>query len=135
MSKNAQKSAIICTRQESQCLPYVCPHPAFKQTVVCKEGCRILTNLCHVDNFKSIRGLYFQVESHKTFCGHSGLYNPSFKLLSRHSWEAEVHFFITTNLQTIVRRAQGHPTDKMISRFVPWPMIYSFLVSKPSITY
>ena len=37
--------------------------------------------------------------------------------------------FITTNFQTVVRGAQGHPTGNMISRFVPWPMNYSFLVS------
>ena len=39
---------------------------------------------------------------------------------------AEVDFFITTNFQTVVRGAQGHPTGNMISRFVPWPMNYPF---------
>ena len=42
----------------------------------------------------------------------------------------EVDFFITMNFQTVVRGAQDHPTSNMISHFVPWPMIYSFLVSK-----
>ena len=37
----------------------------------------------------SIQGLYFLVESRKTFCGHSRLYKPSFKLLSWNSREAE----------------------------------------------
>ena len=59
---------------------------------------RFLPNLRHVDKFKSIWGLCFPVESHKTFCGHSGLYNPSFELLSRNSWVAEVYVFIATNL-------------------------------------
>ena len=76
---------------------------------------RFLPNLCHIDHCKSIWGIYFLVKSQKKFCGHSGLYKPSFELLSRNSWEAELHFFITTNLQTVVRGAQGHPTGRMIS--------------------
>ena len=95
---------------------------------------RFLPNLCHVDNLKSIWGIYFPVESHKTFCGHSGLYKPTFQLLSRNPWEAELHLFITTNLQTIARGAQGHPTGSIISRFVPFPMNYLFIVSKHSIS-
>ena len=51
----------------------VCPHPVFKQAVVCKEGCQILTNLRHLANFKSSRGLCFPVEFPETSCGHSGL--------------------------------------------------------------
>ena len=31
------------------------PHPAFKQTNVCKERGQILTNICYVYNLKSIR--------------------------------------------------------------------------------
>ena len=34
--------------------------------------CWILTNLCHVDSWKSIWGPHFPVKSHKTFVGHSG---------------------------------------------------------------
>ena len=59
---------------------------------------------------------------------------PSFELLSRHYWEAEVHFFITTDFQTIFRGAQDHPTGNMTPHFVPWPMNYSFLISKLLIT-
>ena len=44
--------------------------------------------------------------------------------------ESEVDFFITTNFQTVVRGAQGHPTGNMISRFVPWPINYSFFCFK-----
>ena len=94
-----------------------------------------LPNLCHVNNLKSIRGLYFPVESHKTFCGHSGLYKPSFELHSRNFWRSEVHFFITTNFQTIVSGAQDHPTCNITSSFVPWPMNISYLVSKNLISY
>ena len=43
---------------------------------------------------------------------------------------AEVDFFITTNFETVVRGAQGHPTGNMISRFVPWLINYLFLVSE-----
>ena len=63
------KSATICTNQESQCLPYVCPHPAFKQTDFCKERRKILTNIRPVDNFKSILEPYFPVEFPETCCG------------------------------------------------------------------
>ena len=101
----------IRTRRESQRLPYA--------GFFWMASLRFLPNLRHVDNFKSIRELYFPVESHETFYGHSGLYNPSFKPLSRNSWMAEVDFFITTTFQTVVRGAQDHPTCNMISRFVP----------------
>ena len=77
----------------------------------------------------------FLVDSHKTFCSHSGLYKPSCKLLSRNSWEVKLLFCITMNLQTIVRGAHGHPTGIMISCFVPCPMNYSFVVSKHSTSY
>ena len=68
------------------CLLAVCPHPAFKQAVVCKEGRQILTNLCHLANFKSSRSLHFPVEFPKLCVGALD-YNilNSFKLLSRNS--------------------------------------------------
>ena len=97
--------------------------------------CWILTKLCHVDNLKSIRGPKFPVESHETFGGHSGWYYSWFELLSRNSEESEVHFVITTNFQTLVRGAQGYPTGSMISRIVPCPRNYSFVVSKHSIRH
>ena len=100
---------------------------AFQQTDVCKERRQILTNICHVENFKSIREPYFPVEFPETRCGCSGLW---FEPLSRNSWMDELDFFITTIFQTVVRGAQGHPTGDMISRFGPWPMNNSFLVSK-----
>ena len=68
----------------------------------------------------------FSGQISKKFCGHSGLYKPSFELLSRNSWEAELHFFITTNLQTVVRGAQGHPTGRMIS-----PLMKNVLETDP----
>ena len=40
---------------------------------VCKERRQILTNICHVDNFKSIQEPYFPVEFPETCCGRSGL--------------------------------------------------------------
>ena len=43
---------------------------------------------------------------------------------------AEVDYFITTNIQTVFRGAQGHPVGNMITHFVPWPMNYSILVLK-----
>ena len=46
-----------------------------------------------------------------------------------------MHFFITTNFQTIVKGAQGHLTGSMISRIVSCPMNYSVVVSKQSIIY
>ena len=97
--------------------------------------CWILTILCHVDNFKSIWGPNFPVESHTTFGGQSRWYYSWYELLSQNSWEGEVHFFITTNFQTIVRGAQGHPTGSMISCIFTCPMNYSCVVSKHSISY
>ena len=70
--ENAQKSATICASQESWCLLYVCLLPAFKQTVVYKEGRQILQNLCLVKSSKSSRRIYFHVKFPETYCGHLG---------------------------------------------------------------
>ena len=53
--------------------------------------------------------------------------------LSRNSWRAKRDFLLTTKFKTVVRGARGHPTGNMISHFIPWPMNYSFLVSKLSV--
>ena len=49
--------------------------------------------------------------------------------------EGRSGLFIPTNFQTVVRGAQDHPNVNMISRFVPWTMNYSFLVSKHQKNY
>ena len=56
-------------------------------------------------------------------------------LLSRISWAAKVHFFITTNFQNIVMGAQGDPFGSMITHTVPFPTNYSLIVSKHSTSY
>ena len=50
---------------------------------VCKERRQILTNIHHVNNFKSIREPYFPVEFPETCCVCSGFWYISFKPLSR----------------------------------------------------
>ena len=84
----------------------------------------------NVNNFKSSRGLQFLVKFIETFCGHSGLGYLFFKLLSRDTWRAQMHFVIIKNFQTNVRWAWVHPTGSMTSHFVHFFMNYSFLVLK-----
>ena len=84
VSKRVDFASPISTCQESYCLPY--------EGFFWMASPRFLPNLCHVNNFKSVCGIYFPVKSHKTFRGHSGLFKPEFELVSRNYWEEELHF-------------------------------------------
>ena len=60
------------------------------------KAVEFLTNVRHLDNYKSGRGLHLQVESHETSCGHSGGWYPSFDILSRNSWLLVLSFSLFT---------------------------------------